>query len=300
MAFRMMCLALTLLSMPHGIVEGQSIEEMIGTIENHFKAGGKVYSPAPGGADSTGLDHMREDDPRRPKRISVKTARAFMKEVLPVLSTEPALAVLAGARALMAVDFSHKDYWPSLTSKAGPSLNRLTREVLQKHNFASDFEQAVMSVEEARERKRDKELTESLERMKDIFTGKFSSAQGVLKELEDLAEKFLDQKKSEQKRTIALAESIAEGVTDSQAVPIAKLYIDVMRAVHSHGNLVRKTIENMMKEAQKDHHNGKKPELEEIGRYDMRMGVLTKFLPEDERRRLFDPDAEPPTVKAEL
>lgn len=311
MTMRMLCFLRALLLMPQGLVDGQSIEDMMTKMqaESEARAVDKMAAQlhmmmgeAPGGDQappSPDLAQLRED-PRRPKQIGVKTAKAFMREALAVLSTGEALAALEAARA--DIHPSHEDYWHTLTISLGPALERLTREVVQKYAFAGDFEQAISSVGDAQKRKGDKELTEAIEQLNDIFTGESSLAKSAaLKELEALAATFLNQDKLEQEQSLALSESILEGAAGSQVAPHAKEYLEAMQAVYRHGPAhVQNTIAEMIADAKEDVKRGKRATLEERERFDLRMGVLLKFLPPEERQKLLEPDDDAKAPPIEL
>jgi len=302
MAFRQ-CVVVLLVAMRQPSVNGQSMEEMIQHTEEaydaRFEAKMHEQMRMMSGSSATGLPEATDDTggmgsmtkmpqkPPGPKQIAVKKARAFMKEILDLLSTQEAKEALDIAREGMSTSTTNDggQPWQSLVLAIGPVIDKRTKQVVKHYGFASDFEQAMAAVGEARQRKGDKELTAAMEHLNEIFTGEISQAKlGLIPELSKLAEGFLDMAESGRQDAIATAMALQEEAKDDQRSASIGRYIEAMKGLLDKGNsYVKDRIAELVASAKIAAKKEPKPTAEDIGSFNMHVNILSEFLHPEEK-----------------
>jgi len=175
--------------------------------------------------------------PPPPKQIAVKKARTFMEEVQALLSTEYCQAKIKDAINVSPPEASTSDVEAAIKA-IGPALDSLTRGLTETYGFTNGFEEAMVAVNEARQRKNDKKLQRSMEDLAVIITGKPSPrTAGRVPELDLVAEQFIKMGLEERKAAILEVEKKQEAAaSDSEFFASAGEYLSAMRGMVKDGD----------------------------------------------------------------
>lgn len=249
------------------------LAKMQGNIEGADGPDGVKGPPVP-----NSLTDVAKAGSSAPKQIGVKTARAFMKEIISALTTTDSREALNKARSTISMGEAFD--FQTLVRALGPVIERRTGPLVRKFGFASDFEQAVASVGDAQERKRDKELTAAMKHLNEIFMG--TPPVGTLPELSPLATKFLDMSAAERKQTLQQAQQMQNKATDPEQRANIGEYLQAMEGVMSNGEAhIQDSIDRVVDNA-KLMAKARAATDDEKALFDARINLLSEFLrPQD-------------------
>merc|ERR1740130_298493 len=238
-----------------------------------FGTGGMKGPPVP-----NSLTDVAKAGSSAPKQIGVKTARAFMKEIISALTTTDSREALNKARSKISMGEAFD--FQTLVRALGSVIEKRTGPLVRKFGFASDFEQAVASVGDAQERKRDKELTAAMTHLNEIFMG--TPPVGTLPELSPLATKFLDMSAPERKKALQQAQQMHDKATEHEQRANIGEYLQAMQGVISTGERhIQDSIDNVVANA-KLMAKARAATDDEKGLFDARINLLSEFLrPQD-------------------
>eukprot|EP00928_Gymnodinium_smaydae_P036909 TRINITY_DN25716_c0_g1_i1.p1 TRINITY_DN25716_c0_g1~~TRINITY_DN25716_c0_g1_i1.p1 ORF type:complete len:349 (-),score=82.88 TRINITY_DN25716_c0_g1_i1:132-1178(-) len=244
-------------------------------------------------------DGVKRFQQKRTKQIGVKTARAFMKEILFSVTTEEAAKKISAARAQVEprekrarsrdedgeeeaeADLGADD----MLRAVGPVVDQLIRGVVLKYDFEGGFREAMDAVNEAMRRKGDPELKAALQQFADLFA---PVRAGRVLELGKIAGKFLEMDSNERDAAIKRAEQMFTETVDVQRKANIAVYLEAMRGVAKHGSAhVKETVAKLVADAKRKETKDREAlSPAEKDEFNMRVETYLEFLGNEETEQL--------------
>jgi len=224
------------------------------------------------------------------KQISVKRARAFVRELLELLGTEDATSRITAARVEAAGLFaeqvdpdeneriSEKDAYFTLV---GSAIDKVARGVVLKYEFDGGLEQAFASVSDATKRKGDPELTAAMEIIAEMLAPAGSDQALALR---NVAAQFLGMEAAAQEEALRKVEEM-EQIASGDLKDHADAYLVAMRGIMNQGSsFVKQSISQAVAVArQKEGTEQQKLPSRDRIQFDIHVGALMEFLLPAER-----------------
>jgi len=207
----------------------------------------------------------------QPKKLTVSTARKYMKELKKVLSADKSQTALR--KASKDVDVKAKGATTALRKAIGPVLASLVKDLTGKYGFTEGFDQGMAAVAEAMQGRDDRKLNRYMEDMHELIRGTPSPKKaGRVPGLDILADQFVTMGLEDRRVAISRLEKKQEKESaDSELFASTAMYLNAMRGmVESGDSYIR---EQMLKNLQEQ-------DKSELHRdvLDKQINVLGQFL----------------------